>query len=125
MTEDEARIEANQDILREVFPVESELVGTENLRDISAGATDFSESPSGFRMEVTASVEVLANAVTIMAFVWTLARTRRGSGLPLSAEELDKIDKAVVASVEESSNIFGTKRRALYLSVLKRTDVED
>jgi hypothetical protein len=112
--------EINRAILEEVFPIECDLVGTENLDDLCEGYEDFAESDQAFRMDVGESLAILANAVTVIAFVWTLLQERRKTELPPPQE----IDEIVLRSVQESNALTGERRQAIYLTLTVKRNAQ-
>lgn len=115
-----ASTDINRAILEEVFPIECDLVGTENLDDICEGHEDFVESGEAYRMDVGGSLEILANAVTVIGFVWALLQARRKAELPPSRE----IDEIVLRSLQESNGLTGDRRHAIYLAVTVKRNAQ-
>jgi hypothetical protein len=112
--------EINRATLEEVFPIECDLVGTENLDDLCEGYEDFAKSDEGFGMEVGESLAIIANAVTVIGFVWTLLQACPKSELPPPQE----IDEIVLHSVQESNALTGEQRHAIYMTLTVKRNAQ-
>ncbi len=115
-------VETTESLLIEVFPVESRLAGTENFDDICAGRLDLEEHSAAFRMTAGESLAILANAVTVIAFVWQLIGSRR-SGRAAAVEPTqspEQIDIKVLAALPESAALPSDKRLALITAIIVR-----
>lgn|GEM_PF-6030681 len=109
-------------VLQDFFAVECRLVGTENLEDLCSGRRDFHEDDEIFRMSVGESLALLANTVTVIAFVWDrLARYRsRRAAQRRRTERIEQIEAALLAEVPESAAMSRERRHALIAAVMSR-----
>jgi len=106
----------NREILSELFTEQCDTVGYENLNDLCNGFTDFEDDDSAFRFDVGDAIALLANAVTIVAFVWTALDRRRERRAPT----IEQIDRMVLEEVVKSSGIEREQRLRLYRAIIKR-----
>lgn len=111
--------DAMRTLLQDVFPVETRLVGTENLEDLCAGRLDFTDRGGVFRMSSGESLAILANAVTVIAFLWQLFRDRRVRQIPERSEDErgEQIELLLAAEVPESAALPKDRRVALIVAV--------
>ena len=114
--------EVTRSVLNDVFPVESRVVGRENFEDICAGRIAFDEKDEAFRMTAGESLAVLANAVTVIAFLWQLMSARRAKRAldRTSVECPDQIDLQLLAAIPGSEALARDKRLALIVAVTLR-----
>lgn len=89
----------NREILSELFAEQCDTVGSENLNDLCNGFTDFEDDDSAFRFDVGDAIALLANAVAIIAFVWTALDRWREKRAPT----VEQIDAMVLEEVAKSS----------------------
>lgn len=107
-------------LLQDVFAAECRMVGTENLEDLCAGRRDFGEDDEVFRMSVGESLALLANAVTVIAFLWDRVAESRRAARKRRADRIEQIEAALLAEVPESAAMSPGQRRALIAAVLTK-----
>lgn len=122
--DDEPRSDDIRAILVEIFPTDCDIAGEENLRDIVTRRGNFEDDGAGFRNVVFESVELLANATAVIAFLYgayALWKQRKSEASKLS--DLDDLDVFVLARVKSAARIAKEKRIAIYLEVIKRKGI--
>lgn len=108
-------------VLLDVFVNEARLVGSENLEDLCQGL-DFDDDDGGHRLSVGDTLALLANAVTVIAYVWPILRAQRArrKAAAEAAREAEDIDRQVLAALPESAALPKERRLAIYLSLMAR-----
>ena len=106
-------------LLQDVFPVECRLVGTENLDDLCAGRLSVEDDGGAFRMTSGESLAILANAVTVTAFLWQLFSERRARRMAKreADDKVEAVELLLQAEIPESRALARDKRVALIVAV--------